>query len=63
MEKKEWLTAKEVAELTGVTVNRVYNWRKEGRVKPELVLEKMQGFKKRVYFHRKFVEEILKKEV
>jgi len=63
MEKKEWLTAKEVAELTGVTVNRVYNWRKEGRVKPEFILEKMQGFKKRVYFHRKFVEEILNREV
>jgi predicted site-specific integrase-resolvase len=63
MEKKEWLTAKEVAELTGVTVNRVYNWKKEGRVKSEYLLEKKQGFKKRIFFHRRFVAEILEKEV
>ena len=63
MEKEEWLTAKEVAELTGVTVNRVYNWKKEGRVKPEYLLEKKQGFKKRIFFHRRFVAEILEKEV
>ena len=63
MEKKEWLTAKEVAKLTGVTTSRVYGWKREGKVKPEYLLEKRIAFKKRVFFHRKFVEELLKREV
>ena len=62
METKEWLTATEVASLTGVTPNRVYNWRKEGRIPPELIRETRQGFRKRIYFHRSILKKILGKE-
>lgn len=59
---KEWLTAVEVASLTGVTPNRVYNWRKEGRIPPEFVKEERQGFRKRIYFHKSILEKLFGKE-
>jgi len=63
MEKKEWLTPKEVAQITGVTVNRVYNWRKEGKIKPHQLRYGNQGFKKRIFIHRSFITENFGREV
>jgi len=63
MEGKEWLTVKEVAELVGVTPNRVYNWRKEGKIKPHQLRLTNQGFKKRILIHKSFITENFKEEV
>ena len=63
MEAKEWLTAKELAKAVGVSVQRVYNWRKEGKFPPEKVKVVLKGFDRRVYFHSSLVEQLKEREV
>jgi excisionase family DNA binding protein len=63
MEAKEWLTAKELARAVGVSVQRVYNWRREGRIPAEKIKEVIKGFRRRVYFHSSLVEQLKEREV
>ncbi len=57
------MEAKELAKEVGVSVQRVYNWRKEGKFPPEKVKVILKGFDRRVYFHSSLVEQLKEREV
>ena len=63
MKTKEWLTAKELAQQVGVSLQRVYNWRREGKIPAGKVKEVIKGFRRRVYFHSSLVEQLKEREV
>jgi len=63
MEAKEWLTAKELAEQVGVSVQRVYNWKREKKIPKGKLKVVVKGFRKRILFHSSLVEQLKEREV
>jgi predicted site-specific integrase-resolvase len=63
METKEWLTAKELAKAVGVSVQRVYNWKRERKIPKGKLKVVVKGFRKRILFHSSLVEQLKEREV